>query len=78
MNLLGPSVETLKDALSILRRTSFPGMSDDEADMFKLGFWSGAMALAIEATTDAISAEEIAGRVEAEVRRIEAGADEPE
>jgi hypothetical protein len=73
MENLRPLAGPLDDALASLRRTALPGMSDDEADAFSLGFWAGAMAQAIGAAENGIKSSEIAERVEAELTRIEQG-----
>ena len=73
MEIFSPLVGTLEDALAGLRRGSFPGMSSEEADAFSLGFWAGAMALAIGTTEETITADELAERVETELKRIEEG-----
>ena len=70
MDMFTPLASTLDDVRDEVRSGSFPGMSSDESDAFSLGFWAGAMALAIGATEDNLTAVQIAERVESELRRI--------
>ncbi|HYI65722.1 MAG TPA: hypothetical protein VEW95_02235 [Candidatus Limnocylindrales bacterium] len=76
MDLLRTAAEPLQDALPAIGRKSFPGMSADEADVFELGFWAGAMAHALATTEGTISADELAERIEAEIKRIVLDRDE--
>ena len=62
----GPLVGPLGKALAGLRRKRFPGMSADEADAFELGFWAGAVALAIGSEDETISGDEIGDTIKGE------------
>jgi hypothetical protein len=72
--LLGRVAPTLQKVLPHLK-SAFPGFSTDEADAFEIGFWAGGMALAIAERSEALSASDIAERVNAEFARIEADGD---
>ena len=73
MEIFSPLVGRLGDTLTGLRSASLPGMSSDEWDAFTLGYWAGAMALAINLDEDGLAAADVASRVEAELSRIEGG-----
>jgi hypothetical protein len=76
MDHLRTAAKPLQDMLPAIGRKSFSGMSADEVDAFTLGFWAGAMAHALTTTEEAISADELAERIEVEMKRIELGGDQ--
>ena len=76
MDLLGGTAEPLEQALPAIGQRSFPGLSAHDVDAFTLGYWAGAMAHALATSDEAISADEIAGRLEAEYERIASDGDD--
>jgi hypothetical protein len=70
MELLKATAEQLDAALPVIGQKSFPGMSADEVDAFTLGFYAGAMAHELIAAGEE-APDAIAGRIEAEIKRIQ-------
>jgi len=76
MDLFKAAAEPLEAALPVIGQKSFPGMSADEVDAFTIGFYAGAMAHELIVTGEANSPDEIAERIEAELKRMHQEDDE--